>query len=176
MELRELTREDCEYVRQWRNESLVSLRTPYRLTREMQSDFYDNVICNRDSPHKYWGICPGIQEYICGMGGITNIQWENSIGEISLIICPKNTGIGYGTKAVDLLLDKAFNFMGLKTVFGECYLCNSAVSFWEKITEKYNGTKAFLPNRKFWDGDFYQSLYFSIDKDKFNNVKNKSVS
>ncbi|MHC4464579.1 MAG: hypothetical protein ACYS30_24585 [Planctomycetota bacterium] len=29
-----------------------------------------------------------------GMGGITNIQWENRLGEISLLIRPESRGKG----------------------------------------------------------------------------------
>lgn len=136
----------------------------------MQNDFYENVISNRNSPHRYWGIynSDGIHAHLVGVGGITNIQHENSIGEISLIIDPKETGNGFGENAAGLLFDQAFNYIGLQTVFGECYLCNSAHVFWEKTRNKYDGYSVILPNRKFWNGDYYNSLYFSIDKEKFN--------
>ncbi len=98
-----------------------------------------------------------------GMGGITNIQWENRIGEISLIIKPELAKKGFGSDAIDMLLSKAFGNMGLKTVFGECYMCNDAWKFWRKIKEHYKGMETILPNRKLWKGRFYDSLYFSID-------------
>jgi len=101
------------------------------------------------------------------MGGITNIQWENRIGEISLIIDPENTGRGLGSDAAEALLAEAFGNMGLKTVFGECYMCNEAWHFWKKIKTKYNGLETILPNRKLWKGVFYDSYYFSIDTDGF---------
>jgi len=171
MKLKELTREHCEKIRQWRNEGLISLRTPYPLTEKMQSSFYDDVISNRDSAHRYLGLhlpaASGTE--LIGMGGMTYIQWENSIAEISLIIKPGMQGKGYGLVAVEKLLNHAFNNMGLKTVFGECYLCNDAHNFWRKITAKYKGYETTLPNRKFWDGEYHDSLYFSIDKDNFNN-------
>jgi len=101
------------------------------------------------------------------MGGLTNIQWENRLAEISLIIGPKHRKKGSGTEAVDLLFDEAFNRMGLKTVFGECYKTNTNLGFWEHIVEKYKGYSTTLPNRKFWNKEFYDSYYFSIDSDSF---------
>jgi len=101
------------------------------------------------------------------MGGITNIQWENRIGEISLIVRPFKRGKGRGIEAADLLLAEAFGNMGLKTVFGECYMCNEAWHFWKKIKEMYGGLETILPNRKLWKGTFYDSYYFSIDADGF---------
>jgi RimJ/RimL family protein N-acetyltransferase len=66
-----------------------------------------------------------------------------------------------------MLLDEAFNKMNLKTVTGECYKCNPGLDFWYRVIEKYNGHKTILPNRKFWNGKYYDSLYFSIDCAEF---------
>lgn len=163
LELGVLTKEDCEQVRQWRNKNLEALRTPYMLTKEMQESFYENVVCNRNSNSRYWGIYSK-KEFI-GMVGIENIQWENRIGEISLIISPVEQGNGYGKQAVDLVLREAFKNMNLKTVWGECYYCNPAIGFWRKIINKYNAKEAALLNRKYYNGHYWNSLYFSIDRD-----------
>lgn len=179
MKLNALTIQQCEQVRLWRNEALETLRTPYPLTEEMQKIFYEDVVCDRNSPHRYWAIeldkepadlSNGLnQSWFVGMGGITYIQWENSIGEISLIIKPDTRCGGIGKNAVDLLLDKAFNYLNLHTIFGEVYKSNvQGVKFWQSITAKYNGFTTALPNRKFWNGEFHYSLYFSIDRDDFN--------
>ena len=101
------------------------------------------------------------------MGGIANIQWENSIGEISLLIKKGEERVGMGTEAVRLLLSEAFGNMGLKTVFGECYMCNEGWKFWKKMVTNYEGRETILPNRKLWKGRFYDSLYFSFDADCF---------
>lgn len=182
MKLQPLTLQDCETVRRWRNDALGTLRTPYVLTQEMQVNFYDNVICNPESEHRYWGIyetLPPIKvnilpddktielplhEAIIGMGGMTYIMWENSIAEISLIINPEQRKKGYGSKAVHLLLDDAFNRLNLKTVFGECYIIDGNEYFWKKQNPHYS---TILPNRKFWAGKYWDSFYFSFDRDKW---------
>lgn len=175
MELRILSLEDCEQVRLWRNQSMESLRTPYELTREMQAKFYGDVICNPDSPHRYWGIWKFVplQQITftgspppIGYGGITNIQWENRIGEISLLIDPTMRDKGYGKEAVRLLLDKAFNYLNLQTVCGEVYTCNpSAWDFWKKLIKaSAHSCWQSLPNRKYWQGRFWSGTYFSFDR------------
>jgi RimJ/RimL family protein N-acetyltransferase len=190
MKLEVLTLNQCEQIRQWRNKEMEVWRTPFMLTEEMQIDFYHKMVCDRNSPHRYWAIIAEEEKYspekiaeqqakllikplgFLGMGGITYIQWENRIGEITLIIDPAQRKNGLGERAVDLLLDQAFNHLNLQTVFGECYCCNSAQSFWLKIVRKYNdglGCESVMPNRKYWQGKYYPSLYFSIDKDEFNN-------
>jgi RimJ/RimL family protein N-acetyltransferase len=176
--------EECEQVRRWRNKLSATLRTPYNLTYEQQQDFYKNIICNRDSKHRYFGIYVKEENKLIGktyedakyeptysdepifigLGGIINIQWENGLGEISLIIDPKYTGKGYGKKSVELLLDKAFNEMRLDNIYGECYRCNQNIGFWENIIRRFDGTKTNLPNRKFFNGQHYNALYFNFNK------------
>lgn len=164
MNLSAPTKYNLEQVRRWRNEDISGYRTPYYLTPDMQERFYDDVICDRNSPHRYWAIIDG---GFIGMGGLTNIQWENGIAEISLIIDPEKRSEGTGEKAVDLILREGFNRLGLKTIYGECYQNNPAFLFWRKNASKYGGFYTVLPNRKFWDGKYWGSLYFSIDREKF---------
>jgi RimJ/RimL family protein N-acetyltransferase len=187
MKLDTLTLDQCQQVRIWRNACLETLRTPYPLTGEQQEEFYRTRVCAREGPHRYWAIrgecnpVDGPERHIAGvlvgMGGLTYIQWENRIAEISLILDPAQRGKGLGEQAVDLLLEQAFDRLGLKTVYGECYVCNeSGIKFWLAVTNYYemggSGETYFsyLPNRKFWAGKFWKGLYFSIDADDWRKV------
>jgi RimJ/RimL family protein N-acetyltransferase len=138
----------------------------------MQEDFYKNTICNRNARARFWGIY--VQDRFIGMTGLENIEWENSCAEISIILDPEIQGRGYGGHAVDMLLNKGFDYMGLETIYGECYECNPAIDFWHKIANKYRGNKVYLPNRKYWKGEFHDSMYFSIDREDYNHVANNT--
>ena len=70
------------------------------------------------------------------------------------------------------MLEKGFNELGLKTIYGECYGINPAIGFWMDIIQKYKAETATLPNRKLWNGDYHDSLYFSIDKEDYNVTDN----
>ena len=155
------TREEVEEVRLWRNEELQFLRTPYRLTEEMQRNFYDTVISNRDSPHKYFGLYHKLE--FVGLGGLTNIDYINGHTEISLIIHPNHRGAGYGKEAVELLLKEAFHSLRLNMVYGEVYKCGNW-PFWDKIIQNYGGYITLLPERKYCGGYYWDSLYFSLTK------------
>lgn len=178
MEFKALCVCDCEIVRRWRNKCLSALRTPHELTKEMQEDFYKNVVCNRNARARYWSIYhkgEGIYDpnRLIGMAGLENIEWENGLAEISLILDPDLRGEGFGTWAVEILLEKAFQHMRLETVYGEVYECNvDGIKFWNKMIEKYKATKVTLPNRKLYDGTFFDSMYFSIDREVYNSVTN----
>lgn len=160
MGLKPPTRAEVEQVRLWRNANLSPWRTPYPLTEEMQGDFYEQVVCNRNSNHRYWSIYSG--DMFVGFGGMTNIQWENGLAEIALHINPNCRFMGYGREAFELVLDEAFGNMGLDTVYGECYDCNPAVEFWKKVTEEHGGYYTMIPRRKRWQGQLYDALHFSI--------------
>jgi len=172
MKLEVLTRGQCQAVRDWRNKELQFLRTPYRITEIMQDAFFDNVINDRDSKHRYFAIMndekitpyvnePYIETTFIGMTGLTNIEWENGTAEISLIINPDYRGKGYGKKSVDLLLHEAFDSMRLYSIYGEVYECGNK-GFWDKIVEYNNGYKTKLQDRKFYNGIMYDSMWFSI--------------
>jgi RimJ/RimL family protein N-acetyltransferase len=181
MKLKELSLQDCEQVRIWRNECLESLRTPFPLTKEMQEQFYHEVICNRHARARYWGlwetktpdddlpkelvtVCKPY-DYLIGMIGLENIEQENRRAEISIIINPEYKGKGYGTEAVDLLLDQGFDYLNLENIWGECYISNPAVvNFWAVICTKYKASWINIPNTKFYNGTYYGSQHFTINK------------
>lgn len=175
MILRALSIEDMEPIRKWRNSSLHTLRTPFELTAEQQEEWYRNEICNRNSRSRFYAVCAEMITHnpiesietteLVGYGGIENIQWENRIGEISLLINPTYRGHGVGTSAAVSIINRAFNDLNLHTVYAECYENNQAIAFWRKVYNAFGGTEAYLPNRKYHAGKYYGSVYFSASRE-----------
>jgi GNAT superfamily N-acetyltransferase len=128
----------------------------------MQANFYDNVICSRESSHRYWAVHRDVDNSFVAMTGLTDIAWENGIAEISLLVDPAITKKGIGKETVGLVLAEAFGALRLLTVFGECYLNNDAVGFWESVVKDHGGSTTTLPRRKWWNGQLWDSLYFTI--------------
>jgi hypothetical protein len=203
MKLKELSLQDCEKVRIWRNECLEALRTPFLLTKEMQEQFYREVVCNRDAQARYFGVwaykggctinvnfteCEAcaidgcsIKEkenlILIGMIGIENIEWENHRGEISIIMNPEFRGKGHGEKAVELLLDQGFNHLNLENIWGECYENNPALDFWMKIIEKHSPCKnaIWLACTKYYEGKYWDSIWFNFEKDEWLRSKRNGL-
>lgn len=165
LELRALGLSDMEMIRGWRAGAMETLRTPMMLTREQQEAWYRDVICDRRSLTRYWGLWAPSGQYsmFVGYGGIENIEWENRRGEISLLIGPDYRGRGYGREAVRLFLDRAFNYLNLDWVWGECYMCGHP-EFWRRCAEEYGGLTQVLRARKFYAGDYRDSLYFTFER------------
>ncbi len=160
--------QDVQLVREWRNADISFLRTPFMLTEQMQKDFYHNVISNWNSDCRFWAIKTSRPSDLVAFGGLTGIQWENRLAEISLIVNPDERGKNYGALSVQGLLDTGFNELNLQNICGECYLCNPAEGFWEKMIVRFGGTKTTLPNRKYWDGEYWDSLYFNFEKSDYH--------
>ena len=188
MEFRTLIKEDCEKVRLWRNDTMHALRTPFMLTQEMQEDFYKNTVCNRDAKARFWGIWieqevkpiavdnlgtgdPPVAtiettKVFIGIVGLENIEWENGRAEISMIIGPDYRGKGYGKQVVGMLLKQGFHNMGLRQIWGEYYTMDKhIVKFWGEVCKKYNAHTAVHKHVKRWEGAYYSSMYFSIERE-----------
>ena len=173
MKLQPLDRLDMEQIREWRNEVQNTLRTPYMLTQEMQREYYDNVICNRGSTTRYWAFVEPVlyeasgeewpEHELMGYGGLESIEWENSRGEISLLINPDKRHEGLGREAVAMILEQAFSYLNLNSVHGECY-ASGPVPFWQKIVAEYDAFHTWLPATKFWQGKYHQSYYFTFER------------
>ena len=150
MKLKCLSLSDVEQVGLWRNEQMEILRTPFPLTKEMQADFYKDVICNRNSNSRFWGIW--IETELIGMCGLENIQLENRLAEISLLLNPEYHLDEYGEKILKLLLHEGFMNMNLENIYTEVYYCSRYIDFWGKIAIDFNLTSTILQSRKFFSG------------------------
>lgn len=166
--------ERLQEARDWRNSVPETLRTPFLLTKEMQQGFYQNVICNRSSNLRFWAVED--DGGFVGLVGLTNIEWENRLAEISIILHPGERRHGLGTKVIHELLRKGFEELNLENIYAEYYLVNPAKFFWQKIIERYGAYATKLPNRKYWAGKYHDSIYLSIGREAFNEVQDKAGS
>lgn len=163
-----MTRENAEQVRKWRNLDIDMYRTPFMLTEEMQSDFYDDVICDRHAPHRFWAVI--VDDIFSGMVGLVNISLENRSAELSVVIDPEVRGQGCGRRAMALLLDEGFYRLNLDNIYGECYKCSPAMGFWLRLCEE-RGVKMYdLPRRKYVSGIYWDSIYFNFTRTNMEDL------
>lgn len=132
MTLRPLTLDECQQVRQWRNDLAVlpMLRTKAPITEAQQAAFYRDVVTNPESDHRYYAIEHRGGAF-AGMGGLTYLSRAPGEAEISLILSPVWRGFGLGPEAVRLLLVEARR-LRLRAVTGECYK-EGPQSFWLRV-------------------------------------------
>ena len=177
MELTVLTKQDAELVRQWRNLNLAIWRTPYLLGESMQADWYEKDVCNRDSKNRWWAVRHEISEItdseFIGMVGLVGTSLENRNAEFTIIINPSLTRKGYGTQALKLLLDKGFFEINLENIYSEAYTCNPNIDFWYKTFKRFEIDYVFLRARKFYNGEYWSSVYFNFNRDEYKKIRNR---
>jgi RimJ/RimL family protein N-acetyltransferase len=159
------TKEDLEIVRQWRNENPQNYRTTIQLTPEQQEDYYNRVICDRKSDTRLWMVWNSIGHQPAGMIGLEFISVENRNAELLFVWNPRNEfNPGEAETLVNELLKKAFLNVNLENVYIEVYECNDIFHFWKGIADKYHCKKATLENKRYYDGEYWNALYFTINR------------
>ena len=162
MKLEALRREDMSKLLEWRNAFPEAWRDPRPTTITQQYEWFDSSVSHSNNG-RYWGFYE--VGHFRAQSEITSIIWESRIGEIGLIVDPKLRKLGMGKDLLLATLTQAWNTLNLKTVWGECYECNDACNFWMKCVKEWNGYLTILKNRKYWNGKFYDSIYFSWDRE-----------
>lgn len=171
--LASLTDADAEPTARWREAARANLRTPYVRTVEEQREFIRSLPAHRHE-YRYWAVKAkrGLtatlmgqsfdDEITVGIAGLSPIQWEAGISEVSLVLDPACIGKGYGGQAFALVLAEAFDNLRLTQVVAEVYECNAALGFWRKMAYRYRASSVLLPKRKFHDGLFFDAEIFSF--------------
>ena len=140
----------------WRRECPEALRTPEIPNKQSQLRWFESL---ENSNHRYWGCVEG--EKLVAVAGLTYISWDNRSAEISLIVDPEQKKKGFGREAVERTLAMGFGRMNLEVIYGECYECAHNVGFWRKALPTRT-TWVDLPDRKYWNGEYWGSHYFSV--------------
>jgi hypothetical protein len=158
MQVKTITKDIFLKALEWRNKNIETLRTPFFLTKEMQEEYYYKMICNRQSNVRFFSI-PAYD----AVSGLINIEWENSIAELS-VITKERLGIIPATR---ILLRYAFKNLNLNNVYAEVYECNDLIEEWMRFTAKTNAYSTRLPNKKFYNGKFHDSVYINFERSLF---------
>jgi RimJ/RimL family protein N-acetyltransferase len=168
IKLRPIELDDLEQIRKWRQGKGYMLRTESDITAHSQQQWYENVVSNRDSKIKFWAIYKKETEIYFPLLGYCSLDFDfiNGQAELGLLIGDEYQKQGYGMQVVDMLINKAFNEFRMHSVFFECYKCNPAIDFWEKVCIKYKIKGVALPMRKFWKNVYYSSSIGTIINEK----------
>lgn len=148
-----LRREDMPTLLAWRNLTPEAWRDPIPTTITRQYEWFDTMVS-----HSLWwaGVYDDESGAFLAQTQLYPIDWQNRYGEIGLIVDPNLRGRGIGEEIVEKTLTYGFRDLGLNMIYGEAYLSNKAWQFWDKICPD----KVVMPQRKYWKGGFYNSLYF----------------
>lgn len=126
--LRLLMHPDMEPIRNWRNSQIDVLRQSSHLTQEEQEIYWQKVVLpsyQKNQPEQFLVAFLELGKLI-GYGGITHIDWEKGVGEVSFLLCPDEIGTpeNYRMKFgsfLELIKTTAFDKLKLVRLFTETY-------------------------------------------------------
>lgn len=175
LELRALDSTDAVRVREWRNDYRV-----YRWCRQVEpiSDvdqiaWYERQ--SKDHSVKFYGLWLRVDtgSELVGVAGLTDICMLNRRAEFSLYTAPAKQRQGIGRAALSILLDHAFNNLGLDQVWGECFHGNHALKLFSDLGFQLDGKR-----RGFYykDGATHDAYLISILRSEWNDSRRKPDS
>jgi RimJ/RimL family protein N-acetyltransferase len=123
--LRPLERADLPLLRKWQNDPEVTqylMRTTPLMEKE-EEDWFDSL--HKSQNGYIVGLVDASDNKLIGTMGLHGISWTSRTATTGTVIGEKEyLGKGYGTEAKMLLLDFAFNALGLRAIMSKVMATN----------------------------------------------------
>ncbi|MCX7882683.1 MAG: GNAT family N-acetyltransferase [Brevinematales bacterium] len=155
-----LTPDDAPIFTFWMNDlaTTISLGATQQVwTETAEREFLQNMAKNG----YHFGIRRKDTMKLIGSCSFKNIHWQRQCAEIGILIGDKSERYqGYGTEAVQLLVEYGFRVLGLRNIMLSVYDFNkSALRCYEKAGFKKIGRRR---NVIFLDGKYYDEILMDI--------------
>jgi len=164
--LRALEETDLPILRDWRNNE--DFRKFFREHRELnltdQKNWFDRFVVKNDSTIMF-GIVDNENDELIGVCGLCYIDWINRFADLSIYIGKNNLYIdtkenGFAWAALNILLDFAFNKLGLHKVWNEIYSFDNQK---KELCQKYGFHQdGILRDNYYYNGKYQNSLILSL--------------
>ena len=162
--LRELTEKDIPILNKWRNDKNISdfLVTNYTyINIETDIAWFKKYLNERDNNCRFSIIDAGKDsEDIVGVVYLTEINWINRNACVGIIIGDDQQNKGYGTEAIKLIVNHAFNNLNLHRVYAYILEYNDrSVKIFEKNNFVLDGV---LKEAIFKNGKYHNLSVYSL--------------
>ena len=159
--LRPITADDTELAVRWRNQPSVVANFLYRkpITPKDHEDWLANKVF-KGLVHQFI-VCRNEDDKPLGSAYLQNFDEESRRAEWGIYLGEEQTyGKGVGTEAGHLILDYAFNTLGLHKVVSRVLARNTARA---RLSEKVGSIQeAYLRDEYFLDGQYEDLILFGI--------------
>jgi RimJ/RimL family protein N-acetyltransferase len=166
--LRAYQKEEMVYVKDLINRSEIkkclALGIPFPYTLEDELKFYESISANNDT--YTFAIEAKETEELIGGCGTNAIDWKNSTATVGIFVGKEGyLSKGYGTDAMNILINFIFNEMNINKVKLEVYSFNiRAIKCYEKLGFKQEGC---LRKEIFREGKYHDILVYGMFRDEF---------
>ena len=167
--------EDVEIFTEWLNDFGI---TDYigRSSAVMTLDAERKYLQNPDHDSVGFAIVDLETDEMIGTVSIEDIKYTNRTGLLGIFIGnEKYRNNGYGTEAIKLILDFAFNYLNLNSIRLDVFSCNErAIKCYKKCGFKEAGV---WRKSKYINGKYYDTISMDILAEEFTEsfIKNKEV-
>ena len=169
--LREYRKEDLPYMRKWVNDIEITqylsnvFLYPHTLN---DTEGFLNSILQGSSGFKGFVIAKKETEEYIGQLDLIKIDWVNRIGTLGIVIGTKDyLSKGYGSEAINLIQEFAFNKLNLHKLDLEVRAYNErAISCYKKCGFVEEGR---IRENFFTDGKYTDTLFMGILKSEYQN-------
>lgn len=169
--------EDAEIFTKWMNDFEITDytgRTPTIMTLDAEKKYLENK--NMDLSTTAFAIIDLESDKMIGTLSLEEINYNNRTAVLGIFIGePEYRSNGYGSEAIKLLLDFAFNYINLNSIRLSVLSCNErAIKCYEKCGFKEAGK---WRKSKFVNGKYYDTIFMDILAEEFTEsyIKNKNV-
>lgn len=147
---------------------MENLLMRYPISRYQEEKWMERTLDQSKERNKIFAIETKEGVYLGGIG-LHNISWENGNAEAGIVIGKKEYwNKGYGTDAMIVLLDFAFNQMNLHRVYLKVYAYNNrGIKSYEKCGFKREG---ILRHDRYANGKYHDTIIMGILKDEFKKL------
>lgn len=165
--------EDCEKYAEWINDIEVS--SNLGLVKKQINEFIEREMLQNLSKQEFnFAIVDKKNDEAIGSVGLFQIDYINRSAEVGIFIGNKNYwGKGYGSDALNLMLDFTFNILNFNSVKLKTYSYNSrAINCYKKVGFKEVGA---LREGKIIAGEKYDIIVMDILSNEFKNSYIKKI-
>jgi len=168
--LRAMERKDLDEIMKWVNDQEVTKYLTaflYPISRVEEEKFLERAMSRNDTEKNL--VIETKEGVYIGQISLHKIDWKNNNAELGIVIGNKEYwGKGYGTEAINNLLDHAFNQMNLYKIYLRVFEHNQrGMRCYEKCGFKEEGR---LRKGHFYDGKYHDVILMGLLKDEFEKT------
>lgn len=164
VDLRTIEEEDLEFMQEAVNDPNVwrGIGYPKPVNMEQEREFFEERVCDDD-----WVNLLVTTDSATPVGtvGFTRIDLDRNRAELGYWIAPAHQGEGYGTEAVELLVDYGFEQRAFYRIEARVTECNEpSRRLVESLGFAREGT---LRERSFVDGEYRDTHWYGVLRDEW---------
>lgn len=153
---RRLEERDLRQIADIRNKHIKYLRQKWMLSEREQKDWF----INDSQKHGLWYVWENNYYELCGVFGLTYIDWQSRKVELSFIT--KDYVNESSGQMVLEALKIAFNELNMNKVWVEIYEFDQTK--WDLLVQLGFSQDGILRENYYWDGKWHSSIILSITK------------